>query len=80
MTSPTHLKLLEDGFFCDANVISPDLPSNEEKRHPDALFSDSVIHSLLTVLLLCRLLCKNVILCSGGLITLLGEAGIHIRT
>lgn len=36
--------------FCNANVIGQNLPSNEEKRHPHALFSDSVIHSLLITL------------------------------
>lgn len=43
----------------DANVIGPNLPWNEENRHPDALFSNSVI--LLTGPLLCRLVWKSMI-------------------
>lgn len=43
----------------DANVIGPNLPWNEENRHPDALLSDSVI--LLTGPLLCRLVWKSMI-------------------
>lgn len=68
--------------FRNTNVIGPNLPSNEEKRHPDALFSDFVIHSLLIEPLLCRLVCKSVISvlqeCLWRVVPLLWLLVIHI--
>ncbi len=68
--------------FCNANVIGPNFPSNEEKRHSDALFSDSVIHSLLSHysaglrLRVWSLCCGN----AFGELSLwqFGKVGIHI--
>lgn len=53
--------------FSDANVIGQHLPSNEGKRHPDALFSDSMIHRVLIEPLLCRLCVHECDLLASGM-------------